>query len=45
MPYEDRFALSPRRHDPDTDWFGLEANPSGNITPGIEKDQDHDQPA
>ncbi|GAA5201682.1 hypothetical protein GCM10023346_46580 [Arthrobacter gyeryongensis] len=28
---QDRFALTPRRYDPDEDWFGLEANPSSTI--------------
>ena len=27
----ERFALSPRRFDPDRDWFGEEANPSRTI--------------
>ena len=28
---QDRFALTPRRYDPDEHWFGLEANPSSTI--------------
>jgi single-strand DNA-binding protein len=28
---QDRFALTPRRYDPDEHWFGLEANPSSMI--------------
>jgi single-strand DNA-binding protein len=28
---QERFALTPRRFDPDRDWFGLEANPSRTI--------------
>jgi single-strand DNA-binding protein len=28
---QERFALTPRRFDPDEDWFGLEANPSSTI--------------
>ena len=28
---QERFALTPRRFDPDRDWFGEEANPSSTI--------------
>ena len=28
---QERFALTPRRFDPDEDWFGVEANPSRTI--------------
>jgi len=35
MPSEDRFTLSPRGFDPDEDWFGNEANPTGAVNPPI----------